>query len=77
VTWDGRNNNGEKVANGNYVYRVEAVGADGNPVDTKSSIRGTVYSFRLEEGVPYLIMGGADGIKLPVNEVQEISQPAA
>ena len=55
MKWDGRNNNGEKLANGNYTYKVEAVGADGNQVDVKSTIRGTVYSFRLEEGVPYLI----------------------
>ena len=75
VKWDGRNNNGEKLANGNYIYKVEAVGADGNQVETKSTIRGTVYSFRLEDGVPYLTLGGADGIKLPVNEVQEVTQP--
>ena len=75
LTWDGRNNNGAKLPNGNYIYKVEAVGADGNQVETKSTIRGTVYSFRLEEGVPYLTLGGADGIKLPVNEVQEVTQP--
>jgi flagellar basal-body rod modification protein FlgD len=77
VTWDGRNNTGQKLANGNYTFKVEAVGADGNQVDVKSTIRGTVYSFRLEDGIPYLVLGGADGIKLPVNEVQEITQPAA
>jgi flagellar basal-body rod modification protein FlgD len=77
VQWDGRNDGGEKLSNGNYTYKVEAVGADGNQVSVKSTIRGTVYSLRMEEGVPYLILGGSDGIRLPVNEVQEVTQPVA
>jgi flagellar basal-body rod modification protein FlgD len=77
VKWDGRNDGGETLSNGNYTYKVDAVGADGNQVSVKSTIRGTVYSLRLEEDGSYLILGSSDGIKLPVGKIQEVAQPVA
>jgi flagellar basal-body rod modification protein FlgD len=72
VKWDGRNDAGKKVADGSYSSKVEAVDGEGKKFDIKATIHGTVYSFRLEEGVPYLILNGSDGIKLPISEVQEV-----
>jgi flagellar basal-body rod modification protein FlgD len=72
IRWDGRNDAGEKVGNGYYTAKVEAVDGNGNKLDIKPTIHGTVYSFRLEQGIPYLILNGPDGIKLPISEVQEV-----
>jgi flagellar basal-body rod modification protein FlgD len=76
VKWDGRSDAGAQLGNGNYTYTVDAVGVDGNPVKVKSTIRGTVYSFRLEDGVPRLILGGPDGVQLSAGEIQEVVRPS-
>jgi flagellar basal-body rod modification protein FlgD len=76
ISWDGRNDKGDKLANGNYTFKVEAVGADGNAVGVTSRIRGTVYSLKFENGTQ-LVLGGPDGIKLPANEVTDVTKPAA
>jgi flagellar basal-body rod modification protein FlgD len=73
ISWDGRNNAGTKVSNGNYTFKVEAVGADGNEISVQSKIQGTVSSVRFENGISYLLLGGSDGIKLPATDVIEVS----
>lgn len=74
ISWDGRNDRGDRLANGNYTFKVEAVGADGNAVTAIPRIRGTVYSLKFENGTQ-LVLGGPNGIKLPANEVTDITQP--
>jgi flagellar basal-body rod modification protein FlgD len=76
INWDGRNDAGEKVAEGFYTTKVEAVDGDGKKLDIKPTIHGTVYSFRLEQGIPYFILNGPDGIRLPISEVQEVMNRA-
>jgi flagellar basal-body rod modification protein FlgD len=77
INWDGRNDAGETVVDGNYRCSVGAVDAEGNPQEIIPSIQGSVYSFRLEQGVPYLILNGADGIKLPIGDIQEVTNPTS
>jgi flagellar basal-body rod modification protein FlgD len=76
IKWDGCNDAGEKVAAGYYTSKVEAVDSDGKKLDIQPTIHGTVYSFRLEQGIPYLILNGPDGIRLPISEVQEVMNRA-
>lgn len=76
INWDGCNDAGEKVAEGYYSSKVEAVDGDGKKLDIKPTIHGTVYSFRLEQGIPYLILNGPNGIRLPISEVQEVMNKA-
>jgi flagellar basal-body rod modification protein FlgD len=77
INWDGRSDAGKKVNDGNYTFKVEAVGADGNQVSVRSKVEGTVSSVRLENGVSYLLLGGSNGIKIPATDVIEISEASA
>jgi flagellar basal-body rod modification protein FlgD len=77
ISWDGRNDAGTKVSNGNYTFKVEAVGADGNAISAQTKVDGIVSSVRLENGVSYLLLGGSNGIKIPATNVIEVSQAAA
>jgi flagellar basal-body rod modification protein FlgD len=77
ISWDGRNDRGNKLANGNYTFKVEAAGADGKSLAVTPRVRGTVYSLKLENGATQLVLGGPDGIRLPASEVTDITRPAA
>jgi flagellar basal-body rod modification protein FlgD len=73
VNWDGRNDSGTKVGDGTYSFKVEAVDGKGNALDVTTTISGTVYSYRLDQGTAYLILNGPDGIKLPTGDIIEVS----
>jgi len=76
ITWNGLNDNGEQVANGDYHFDVTAIGEDGKEMDVQETISGKVYAFRVEAGIPYLILGGADGVKLPISGVMQVQENA-
>jgi flagellar basal-body rod modification protein FlgD len=73
VNWDGLNDAGKKVSDGAYKAKVEAVDGKGNQLDVTTTISGVVYSFRLEQGSPYLVLDGPDGTKLPISEIVEVT----
>ncbi|HBD08404.1 MAG TPA: flagellar hook capping protein [Syntrophobacteraceae bacterium] len=77
ISWDGRNNAGTKVSNGNYTFKVEAVGSDGNAVSAQTKVQGTVSSVRMENGTSYLLLNGSDSLKLSATDVLEVSYPEA
>lgn len=78
LAWDGLNDKGEAVPNGEYHFDVEAVaGEEKTPVEVLKTVSGTATSFRMEQGQPYLILGGADGLKLPIGNVMQVSEPTA
>ncbi len=72
VNWDGRNDSGTKLGDGTYTFKVEAVDAKSNALDVTTTVSGTVYSYRLDQGTAYLILNGAEGIKLPTSDVIEV-----
>ncbi len=72
VSWDGKNGSGQQMPDGTYHFQVEAVDASGRVLDITPTVSGTVYSLRLDEGIPSLVLGGANGVKLSINEVTEI-----
>lgn len=72
VSWDGRDGSGRRMPSGTYHFQVEAVDSSGRVLDVKTTVSGTVYSLRLEEGIPSLVLGGANGVKLAINQVTEI-----
>ncbi len=76
IAWDGRDDAGEAVPDGNYHFEVDAVSAEGNTLDVLQTISGKATAFRMEEGIPYLILGGTGGIKLPIGAVKEVYDPA-
>lgn len=72
IAWDGKDDAGEAVKDGRYHCSLDGTDEGGNPVDIVTNANGVVYSFRLEEGIPYLVLDGPDGIKLPISSIQEV-----
>jgi len=58
LDWDGRDRNGNSVAEGMYTFEVQAEGANGEKVDVKTHSTGTVTGVSFEDGVTYLNVGG-------------------
>lgn len=59
VSWDGNNDNGERMPTGQYTLTVEAKNKDGGPVIADAKIAGVVSSVSYEQGFPELVVGGA------------------
>jgi len=76
-TWDGKNNSGKTMAAGNYTCKLQSTDAKGNAADISTTASGQVYSFRLENGNPYLILNGADGVKLAVSDISEVTNTSS
>lgn len=74
LSWDGLDDSGNAAPNGTYHFDVQAMGSDGNAMDIQKTISGNVTAFRVESGVPYLILGGANGIKLPISQIMEVDE---
>lgn len=74
IAWDGCNDAGTAMSDGTYHFDVEALDADGNTIEAQETIKGTVSGFRVDSGIPYLILGGSNGVKLPISAVMEVNE---
>lgn len=75
--WDGRNSAGNPVADGNYTCKVEAVDSGNKVLDVQTTVRGTVYEWRMQDGVPQLVLNGQDGVNLNISQITEVMAPAS
>ena len=57
LTWDGRNNNGQPVANGTYSFQIEARDEQGLFVSYDAYVTGEVTGVTYRNGIPYLMLG--------------------
>jgi flagellar basal-body rod modification protein FlgD len=71
VVWDGRDRNGNPVADGNYTFEVQAEGAVGEKLTATTYSKGTVTGVTFEDGVTYLKVGSS---KVAIGDVTQISQ---
>ena len=55
--FDGKDNNGYPVPDGEYSYTVQAFDNEGSPIEVKSGISGQVTAVTYQGGIPYLIVG--------------------
>jgi len=74
VAWDGCDDSGTKLKDGFYQFEVEAIDANGNSVETLSTVTGTCASVHMENGLVYLILDSADGVPLTPSSVIEVTQ---
>jgi flagellar basal-body rod modification protein FlgD len=74
LTWDGRDRNGNTVADGAYTFEVQAVDQKGAKLDAKTFSKGTVTGVTFEDGVTYLITGRN---KTAIGDVTQVTQAAA
>lgn len=74
LTWDGRDRNGNTVADGAYTFEVQAVDAKGASLHATTFSKGTVTGVTFEDGTTYLI---TDRTKTAIGDVIQIIQAAA
>lgn len=71
MIWDGKNNNGQLVADGTYKIAVKAYDVAGKEIKSATSSAGRVSSVETLEGRAYLAMGD---ILVPFNEVVSVRE---
>ncbi|MBD3169313.1 MAG: flagellar hook capping protein [candidate division Zixibacteria bacterium] len=71
VEWDGRDDNGNRLASGKYTFQVSAEKANGEAVSTRTLVAGYVEGVSYEDGATYLIV---DGRKIQFSNILEISE---
>ena len=69
VEWDGKNNLGETVSQGEYIFSVTAMDAEGKSFDALTTIAGVVTGVSFEGGTSYLLVSG---IRVPLDHVTEV-----
>ncbi|MDI6402768.1 flagellar hook capping FlgD N-terminal domain-containing protein [Balneolaceae bacterium ANBcel3] len=68
-TWDGRNDAGQRMADGNYYVAIEATSDDGSKVDALTYIEGIATKVRYTgDGVKLTV----NGVDIPIGDVQEV-----
>lgn len=68
--WDGKDANGNKMPDGNYKFKVEAVDISGKPIEVTTNSKGLVTGVTFENNTTYILIDGK--IKLKLNEILEI-----
>ncbi|UCD94210.1 MAG: hypothetical protein JSU69_10665 [Candidatus Zixiibacteriota bacterium] len=69
IVWDGKDGNGNRLADGFYQFEVSAVDADGNALAPSTYIEGRVIGIIYRDGSAYLQV---NGLEIPLAEVTEI-----
>ncbi|MBT8358787.1 MAG: flagellar hook capping protein [Desulfobacterales bacterium] len=71
LEWDGTDNEGNTLPDGNYKYEVMAVDVNGDKVQTVTYINERVTGVTFKDGVTYLKAGG---MEIPIGDVIEVSE---
>jgi len=58
ISWDGKDNSGNKVADGTYSFQISALDSKGNTVSAASLVTGTVEAVLQDSGTVYLKVNG-------------------
>jgi len=69
LAWDGRDDNGNICASGNYTYYVSAYDGSGRAVSATTYASGTVTGVRYDNGLTYLIIGDKE---VAISDVEKI-----
>jgi flagellar basal-body rod modification protein FlgD len=70
--WDGTNDKGQTLPDGNYTIQVVGTNADGDQITPTYSVRGAVSGVAVDGGVPTLNL---DGLDVPLANVVRIIEP--
>lgn len=69
-TWDGKDSSGNKMPEGSYTFKINALDSNGKPVDVTTLSKGLVTGVTFENNTTCLIVDGK--IKIKLNEIIEI-----
>jgi flagellar basal-body rod modification protein FlgD len=70
ITWDGKDDAGNTRPAGTYRIKVQAVNAEGQPVDVTSDVTGTVTKVTFDKGYPELTLDS--GATAPVSDLVSV-----
>ena len=68
--WDGTDNSSNRVPEGHYQVKVEALDDSGNPVNVSTMVYGTVTGITFDNNITYLIIDNT--LKIQLSEIKEI-----
>jgi flagellar basal-body rod modification protein FlgD len=77
LTWDGRDRNGNTVADGAYTFEVQALDQKGAKLNATTFSKGTVTGVTFEDGITYLVTGRNKTAIGNVIQVTQAAVPAA
>lgn len=80
MTWDGKDSNGNQLADGNYTVAVNALDSSGNQLSTATTAFGKVTGVTSLNGETTLIIGGVNGVGglgVPLSSVLSVTPPSA
>ncbi|MFQ6604288.1 MAG: flagellar hook assembly protein FlgD [Fidelibacterota bacterium] len=69
-TWDGKNNNGTTMPEGNYTFSIEAADPNGNSIQATPFVQGIINGVRYEDGSAVFLIGSQE---IPFSSILEIS----
>jgi len=78
IEWDGALDTGKKASIGNYKFRVTLFGKDNemirnsynsSPLEVKTTVTGRISGGAIDHQQTLVVMGGENGIKLPVESI--------
>lgn len=69
VAWDGTDQDGNRVADGNYTFEVMAMDGDDQPVEATTYTTGTVTGVTFKDGTTYFIV---ENQKIPIGDIIEV-----
>ncbi len=74
--WDGKDDQGKNLPDGEYTFSVEALTPSGESVAATPLVMGDVCGFLMEQGVNYVVLDHNDGIRVPVSLITTIEVPS-
>jgi flagellar basal-body rod modification protein FlgD len=72
VPWDGRDQSGKAVSDGDYSFQVEAVNAEGSSVSSQTYVTGEVTGVRHENGKSFLLLGTRQILPESILEISKL-----
>ncbi|MGE5147864.1 MAG: flagellar hook assembly protein FlgD, partial [Candidatus Eiseniibacteriota bacterium] len=75
LTWDGKDDQGNKMADGLYTFSVTAKDSDKNAIDVTTGVSGVVKGVTVENGVVVLDLGNGQTVK--VTDLFTVTAPPA
>lgn len=72
IGWDGLDNQGNKVPDGDYKVEIEVVNEKGQKQVIYPDAEGKATSLKFIDGLPYLVLDDDEGLKMPAGYVLQI-----
>jgi flagellar basal-body rod modification protein FlgD len=72
ITWDGKDNQGNRVAEGYYTVKATATAADGSTFTPTLEITGVVSTIKYRDGAAYVII---NGMEVALGDIRSVGTP--